>query len=812
MTDQVGITATATSQVSRTVRPTMVYIRKKWSEKWTLYPYLTPYKLDLLPAGKSTAAFHWRYGRIIWPEHSGYVDYPAYNWRDFFVQIRTLTDQGDEHELFTGYIVSDSIEPYGSDAEVDQGTQTINAVELSFLLHREIPWRVIAAASAGTTRFNWVERVPGMNARAAGGIGIAGNRSTDPDGDGIYHFSPDGAVWTHKQYIDMLLNDYPVNGITFALTGQSSLLSELITSQRAAGMPIGAMLDRLIDRRRGLTWRTGPAGFEANPTIGIEVSSCYDQAVTVGNTTIVPNASPVELDLTDVDDIQSVHLQLQGQNSYDRIRVLGEQQLVCFSLRAGEGGELEPGWTPEQETAYKNAASSEVGYDAMDDAEKQLANDRRRGDDVFRSVYTTLRLPDDWDWTSDGSSLLPYGVYHYYNAERTFQRKVPLSAGYDYSGYASSSPVNNNPANVVPEFLPLLVFIKHENNYYPIDRVGDIFDDVGSIGVRVSDAEPAIILGAKPNHVLAANHWISAEPSKTQPKFDYEDIICTVAMRTDKRLTVVASPPDQLVNEGSEDLRELVIEVPGAEWWWLKRRTVVGSSNTSGFLSRSLLLPNYKEGYVLRDDTDYLSAVAAAALAWYGTPRQSMALTVNDIWIDAPVCSLVRGITTAETRETINTIITRVSYNFERNTTQVRTGFVDLDFSNLAAGGHPAIGDASAVARTVFSHEQLIRQLVEDQQNLPVRTGGGSPGGGAATFNVYKRISDHGTGGQYNCRLQTWTKNGWSDADSTTVVCRWFLESAGHMFDAPVYFLALGPADANGVLPVVPLGYAVFWG
>ena len=58
----------------------------------------------------------------------------------------------------------------------------------------------------------------------------------------------------------------------------------------------------------------------------------------------------------------------------------------------------------------------------------------------------------------------------------------------------------------------------------------------------------------------------------------------------------------------------------------------------------------------------------------------------------------------------------------------------------------------------------------------------GTPATGTGVPNVYRRVSDNGTAGRYDCRLQKWESAAWSDFDSVTVVCDVTIETSGHAF------------------------------
>lgn len=77
----------------------------------------------------------------------------------------------------------------------------------------------------------------------------------------------------------------------------------------------------------------------------------------------------------------------------------------------------------------------------------------------------------------------------------------------------------------------------------------------------------------------------------------------------------------------------------------------------------------------------------------------------------------------------------------------------------------------------------------------------------SSTQAVYEVQTNHATAGQYNCRLQTWASAAWADANTNNVVVKDYLDSAND-FAALDLFVAVGVADDDGVVPVIPYAYA----
>src|SRR5690606_24806483 len=93
--------------------------------------------------------------------------------------------------------------------------------------------------------------------------------------------------------------------------------------------------------------------------------------------------------------------------------------------------------------------------------------------------------------------------------------------------------------------------------------------------------------------------------------------------------------------------KELLINVPGAEFWWCPRGTVIGVETTTedGETFEHGKLVHFDpddddlDGRVLRDDSGELRAVAALASHWYGKRRAKASIQLEGITLYAPVGS-----------------------------------------------------------------------------------------------------------------------------------------------------------------------------
>jgi hypothetical protein len=72
------------------------------------------------------------------------------------------------------------------------------------------------------------------------------------------------------------------------------------------------------------------------------------------------------------------------------------------------------------------------------------------------------------------------------------------------------------------------------------------------------------------------------------------------------------------------------------------------------------------------------------AFAWYGQQRRTLNLTIQGIVAIAgfDLGVLVEEIGAGATLETINTVITSISYDLVAGTTQISTAFGEIDFAS----------------------------------------------------------------------------------------------------------------------------------
>jgi len=778
-----------------------VYVRQNWADAWVLEPLLSAIgSISVAAPGIGTANFLWDYGyRTVEGNQTFYAAGP-FAYLGWFVQIRATVD-AVATELWTGRFLGDLLSIDGAvtigGQPVAGGQQIYEAVELSYLLDREVIRQ--AKAEQGGLEVS-IDRVPMMNSSDDRGISEIGNRANSANADGIYRYSADGAVWSHRQFLAMMLWDNRPDGIRFQLTGQEALLDDVASCGRVEGLTLLMLLDGLIDRRRGFTWKIAKVGFGRDPAVGIEVATVFDEEITVGDVTLSPSANIIDIELGNVHANRIVQMNLIDANRFDTVRVRGDLVTSCFTI---DWHTFDPGWTSAEEGYYKDGAKNESGYGDLDEDEQIKENERYRAQPRYDQVYRQWRMPLDWDWRIENYNVNPacdtdgglaedgtggYEAADYFNDGRHFLRKLPLKRGWDYTG---ATPVDRRPPDTISEYCAPMVWVEYEGKFHKVSKLSEIVvDDDGnksaSCGVTMLDNMMGFSLSASPGHEFASGHFEGAEPAGSQPIFNWEDLIATVAVQTDQRVEVVVEAETPIAGGG----RTLIIDLPYAQLWWINKGTVVGV-NAAGA----------KEIYggasqILRNDKYLLEAVAAAAIGWYGKRRQTLTVTVAYLTDDAKVGDLIRSVAMPAVYDEINTVVTQVVHDYVSGETTIATNFSQLDFAAIPQGNNPGLGSsnagsggaaaaatATATATTGGKRAEAatvggggagsmesgagslmaeIAKLKEELGDIPVEaavTGGG--GTAASGIRIAEVASNATGGGYYNCYLQKFDADDW---------------------------------------------------
>jgi hypothetical protein len=256
-----------------------------------------------------------------------------------------------------------------------------------------------------------------------------------------------------------------------------------------------------------------------------------------------------------------------------------------------------------------------------------------------------------------------------------------LREGWNYTTDPPTAPSYAAGEDTEEAFLPPLVLayvadagLDGGSAWAPVDKLGALGASLGitlqNMGVRVLDTEWGVMIEATPNHMLAKSHWSGAADSEFDPGtdgIDYEDLLVTICWEGDYRLGLSYDVPSSYA---AGDGSELVIEVPGAEYWHLAPRTVLGADGAGA------LRYSPATSVCLRNDLARLQAIMAGAISRYAQDRLLARVTYRRLEAWGEQLGAILGlIDEGGDMSYVGAPITSVGWNFDARTTSIRTGY-----------------------------------------------------------------------------------------------------------------------------------------
>ena len=164
--------------------------------------------------------------------------------------------------------------------------------------------------------------------------------------------------------------------------------------------------------------------------------------------------------------------------------------------------------------------------------------------------------------------------------------------------------------------------------------------------------------------------YSGAGASSIEAEFDYQKLAFTCQFEHDIRPRVVV---ENVAGTPSTTERKLVIDVPGAESWWVATGTILDVDDKGKPV-------RYKgSDNLVRDDSEKLQAVAAFASGWYGVTRQAVNIVINSVGLFCQLGVLITDIRTSSMTEPVRTVVTARSIDFDAQQTTIETGYANFD-------------------------------------------------------------------------------------------------------------------------------------
>lgn len=682
------------------VSTAVIEVKQLWEDDWSIRPDLELLSGSVNAAGSEIGqlVFQRRYGDVKDPFAPDYD--PSTQRIDrielglWWVRMTLSGDQGD-HIQWVGQISNVVTDVYSSK---DKKTgiqkwvaydpmQRLGKIHVSKSIWQEQIDNPTDPNAAPLTEERTLGWIPDMNGRDEQNV-LVGNRSEtlSSNDSGIRNTYTYGGtkLWTRKQYLEYVLarfvDERAYNGPRWQLGGQVDLLANISDIViMGTTQSVAQIIRRLIPIKMGLDFKIVPIESSDSPGFEIRVFALTGTEQTFGGSTLLKNPNLFNFNTTDFSPAARTVITESLDQQYDRINVIGERIVVCTTLRAGRPvvvpsapPTLVPKWSDTLQTKYA------AGTGNPDDEEE--AHKKYRGTDQFIDVFQAYGAPEDWNPASQHAApsidaegqLAPNNTADHQTKVRSTLRYLPLMKGIDYF---PATPVDHNVGENHEEMEPLVFLYDPEDSKY-------VQAEGAGVEIAALSNDWGVRLKPNENHVLALNHWPEPLPegeagppeppptpaaSETDPAYDHEKIVATIAFRTDQRLALRF----ELTSGESPIGSELNIHVPGAELFYLTPNTVVGVNENGQLLTRST-------GLVLRNDADQLALVMAGAIARYNMQRVRAVITIKGLWPYADmvgqILHMVEGL---DGSQIINAPITSVDWSSggDDPTTILRTGY-----------------------------------------------------------------------------------------------------------------------------------------
>jgi len=465
------------------------------------------------------------------------------------------------------------------------------------------------------------------------------------------------------QILEYLLSNFVGEGITFQVDGATEPLEEIIEEHDFYGQSVLSAINQLIDRRYGLNWRLLVPS-EPGGTVILYVFSQLAYSLQIGDVEVPANPVQAVVPIVNNHAIDPV-MSFDATHQFDSVEVRGANVLVCGTFSQTDGT-LTKGWTDAEQSAYENPGHA--------DADE---NDIARRAEKFDKVYQNFRVPSDWDgYLGNGVGGGKFNAYPsvlydatvdvedqsvFWKGERRFEHEIPIE-------------VESGDEDAPPEYRRAFAVVKHPESgkYSYVEKAWPEDDDARFPGtMSILPREMGFIVRPEINHVYGKNHFTNEDTNVT-PAFDHATLIMTAAWRIDAQLRAAGIIPGQNITETG---RTKVIMVPEAEYWLILPNTVTDVEDGD-------LVRDFTEYEVVRDDISRLQQILALSLVWFGFARGTMAMRVKNITPAWPASTLILGTQGTWHATVLGTVVTKKTWNFDANETEVNTGNDEIMFKD----------------------------------------------------------------------------------------------------------------------------------
>lgn len=697
------ITTPATVSFPPSVSTTIVQIKRDWRSLWQTAPSLIETSLSIESAGQglSRLQLHRAYGSVKDTHQADFATRFGWNIADWWVRVRALTPGAtDLQTVWLGRISSDADEVHANPSIISAGVITYTAFGPAQLLRkRHIGRSHFENSLLGESQeINWI---PPLN--DPGGSEV-GNRSDNkfsvpayPSPLDVYLYGGDN-LWTYGDYLEYIiatfLDESFTNGPAWRLGGQVDALYEMRTPiQWDTTQTAHQMVRKLVPLDRGLDFtvrvlpsRTPSEGPDI-PEFGFEIFVYPVSAVgqVFAGFSLPANQSIVTLDAGMSADLHpSPRVVIDHDRKYNRIRVLGKRIIVCCSLwgaMAAQKAQIpqglngvptwqanDPLFNPTSVKKWNDAIETEYQTSAGANSDDEADHDKHRQQNKFDAVYASFAAPADWNlnagtaapWVDEEGELredLP-DTEDEYEGVAPFQLWLRKTLPWIPFKDEDLTDIGVSPS--ITHGIPTDVDDHHADHQPPIAWVSDpasygyVRSTQLGISVRPKRNDWGLLLRASPNHILAENHWGAYKTAKP-PRYDWEELILTIAFESDQRYTM------EWAVEGATQ-KDGILEIPvDAELHYLAPNTAVASPWPG---STPAIVLSGDDGKVVREDREFMGLTMAGAISRYGTPRMRASVSIQGLVPLQDMVGQVLGTITESGRVTIvNGVVSGVTWD-----------------------------------------------------------------------------------------------------------------------------------------------------
>lgn len=612
---------------------------------------------------------------------------PFADHRNKSVRIE-LTDEEENEDKVCGHIIDIDQSILGVDSEnVRLSDDTFVAYGYEYFLDKNVIQNSIVHGPVT------INRALPFNTTSDSGQRI-GNMKTSAEGP--FYFSTSiqtgNSEWTGHTVVLYLLEHFKNKyGYDFELTGDSSILSALASIKgawSAKGKSYWSLLNEIINPKYGFCFHVEG---ENEDDLRIVVNTI------VGTTTgsVPANSSQVTVNLASSHKFSDVNLRFIEDSSYGKIILRGGRYAFTNSFTIDQFDEV---WTSDDLDDYNDSETT-------DDERRELKKE---------GIFTKFFLKPISQWGPEESPT-PGKI-----------DGVPAFPIIDTSD-GSIKSTNQNIYEPTFKFLGNLAVRKDGQAIQPFAFMDDMDDEQhrmdnpsngSGIDLYVLPDRAGIQFRPRIPHLIAGEEFDSDEAeSDIEPLFDYKTLVVTLSYMSDDHLEL-----EYIIDANNK--KELILEEPS-----LRVSVILDGT----FLPDEIVAESRLDDNGLPD----LKALGELAKVWYAKQKARLSWKYKDAEIVERLGQLITTATVGDVENSVNTIISRVTYNFTYGqnrgaTTNLSTEFKNIDLKSILGK------NLSTAIDQVSNDVAELKQKVANIPNKPA-IASGSAGGGSLVWATSPR-------------------------------------------------------------------------